>query len=68
MMIMQFAQRNRIVMFMDLHGHSRKKNIFIYGCHDPLNPLQSKEFPFLLSKINPHFSFRDCCFAVQEAK
>jgi hypothetical protein len=53
---------------MDMHGHSRKKNIFIYGCHDPNNPLSSKEFPFILSKINPHFSFRDCNFAVQEAK
>ena len=21
-------------MFVDFHGHSRKKNVFIYGCHD----------------------------------
>jgi hypothetical protein len=29
-------------MFCDLHGHSMKKNAFIYGCHDSQNPKKGK--------------------------
>jgi cytosolic carboxypeptidase protein 2/3 len=31
-MIFSFQQTNNLVLFCDLHGHSAKKNIFIYGC------------------------------------
>jgi hypothetical protein len=27
-------------MFIDLHGHSRQKNVFFYGC-PPKNPVNS---------------------------
>lgn len=30
-LIRSFAKEREIVMFCDLHGHSRKKNIFMYG-------------------------------------
>jgi hypothetical protein len=33
-MIMSFARDQNLVLFMDFHGHSKKKNMFIYGCHD----------------------------------
>ena len=42
----------RIEMFLDLHGHSTKKNVFAYGCHDIKNPIASREFPYLLSKLS----------------
>lgn len=29
-------------MFLDLHGHSTKKNVFAYGCHDVKNPVSSR--------------------------
>lgn len=32
----------RIQMFLDLHGHSTKKNVFAYGCHDVKNPIASR--------------------------
>ena len=40
----------RIEMFLDIHGHSKKKNVFAYGCHDFREPYASREFPYLLSK------------------
>lgn len=33
-MIYNFASSTKLSLFCDLHGHSMKKNIFIYGCHD----------------------------------
>lgn len=33
-MIYNFASDTKLALFCDLHGHSVKKNIFIYGCHD----------------------------------
>ena len=29
------AATKKIAMFCDFHGHSRKKNIFMYGCCNP---------------------------------
>jgi hypothetical protein len=33
-MIKDFAFSHELELYIDLHGHSRKKNIFAYGCHD----------------------------------
>ena len=60
--ITEFAAKTKIVLFCDLHGHSRKKNIFMYGCHDREQPYASRELPFLLSRLNSAFSFQDCNF------
>jgi hypothetical protein len=48
--ILQYQKR--IEMFIDLHAHSKKKNVFAYGCHDNSNPFSTREFPFLLSKLS----------------
>lgn len=37
-LIVNYARSDRLAMFCDLHGHSKKKNIFAYGCHDRSNP------------------------------
>ena len=31
-MIRRLTEDRELVMFCDFHGHSRKKNIFMYGC------------------------------------
>jgi len=31
-MIYEFGRRQQLELICDLHGHSRKKNIFMYGC------------------------------------
>lgn len=56
-------------MIVDLHGHSRKKDVFFYGCEDKNNPDPSaREFPYLLSKISPYFNYNKSCFKVQTSK
>jgi len=50
-------------MYCDLHGHSRNKNVFIYGNNNPQEPIQTRLFPFLLSKLCDFFSFEDCRFS-----
>ncbi len=49
-------EEKEIVMYCDLHGHSRKQNMFIYGCENkgnPLKRLRERIFPVMLSKNAP---------------
>ena len=61
-----------MVVYCDLHGHSKKHNVFIYGCDDLADPalrLRARVFPFMLSKNAPSkFSYRDSKFGVQKSK
>jgi hypothetical protein len=63
------ASRN-IFMFVDIHGHSRKKNIFMYGCHNKNTDKRNTEklFPLVYSKTHHSFSFDDCNFNIQKDK
>ena len=31
-LIKQTNKEKKVVMYIDMHGHSRKKNVFFYGC------------------------------------
>ena len=62
------AQERELTLFCDLHGHSRRKNIFMYGCNNPALPQETREFPFLLDKICPYFLFSYSKFGVQKSK
>ena len=45
-----------LVLYCDFHGHSRKQNVFIYGCenkHLPNERLKERIFPAMLSKNDP---------------
>jgi hypothetical protein len=46
-----FAKERECALYCDLHGHSRKKNIFMYGNIMEENDEASRIFPFLMSKI-----------------
>ena len=71
-MVKQFCQEREVVMFCDLHGHSRKHNVFIYGCdavEDPSLRFKSRVFPRMLSKNAPDmFSYSTSRFVVQRSK
>lgn len=56
-------------MFIDLHGHSRQKNVFFYGCcPDSSQNMRAKEFPYLMSKLHPAYRYDHCCYKVQKDK
>eukprot|EP00931_Biecheleriopsis_adriatica_P028171 TRINITY_DN16842_c0_g1_i3.p1 TRINITY_DN16842_c0_g1~~TRINITY_DN16842_c0_g1_i3.p1 ORF type:complete len:957 (+),score=230.46 TRINITY_DN16842_c0_g1_i3:73-2943(+) len=55
------------ILFVDIHGHSRKKNVFMYG-NSENNGLREKIFPGLLCRSSDCFSFDDCCFKIQKSK
>lgn len=71
-MMREFGMERDIVMFVDFHGHSRKKNIFMYGCTNLKNRrerLEVKIFPKLVSAMaKNHFSFTDCSFNLSASK
>jgi hypothetical protein len=43
-------------MLVDLHGHSRKKGVFLYGCEvEKSFDSKVREFPYLMSKISSYY-------------
>lgn len=58
-----------IVLYVDIHGHSRKKNVFMYGnCNNEAGGLREKVFPRLICRSSDCFCFDDCCFKMQKSK
>ncbi|XP_049749303.1 cytosolic carboxypeptidase 3 isoform X4 [Elephas maximus indicus] len=72
-MIRRLMEKREVILYCDLHGHSRKENIFMYGCDGSDRSkalyLQQRIFPLMLSKNCPDkFSFSACKFNVQKSK
>ncbi|XP_075894141.1 cytosolic carboxypeptidase 2 isoform X2 [Nelusetta ayraudi] len=61
-----------VVLYCDFHGHSRKNNVFMYGCNtagDAALKLRERVFPLMMSKnASNKFSFKSCKFRVQKSK
>lgn len=66
-MIKKFCEDRDVILCVDMHGHSRKKNIFMYG-NTGRTRIREKVFPRLLDKISDIFSFSDCNWTMQKAK
>ncbi|NXT00119.1 CBPC2 carboxypeptidase, partial [Jacana jacana] len=72
-MVERVLAEREVVLYCDFHGHSRKNNVFMYGCDGGragagLRLLQ-RVFPLMLSKNAPDkFSFPSCKFKVQKSK
>ncbi|KAM5205147.1 cytosolic carboxypeptidase 3 [Hipposideros larvatus] len=72
-MIRRLMEKREVILYCDFHGHSKKENIFMYGCggSDGCKALylQQRIFPLMLSKNCPDkFSFPACKFKVQRSK
>ncbi|XP_076751692.1 cytosolic carboxypeptidase 1 isoform X2 [Xylocopa sonorina] len=72
------AQRPPYV-FVDYHGHSRRKNVFLFGCSrsgswsaadraKPDQPAQYLMLPHLMQRISPAFALPLCSFKVERNK
>ncbi|XP_031409262.1 cytosolic carboxypeptidase 2 [Meleagris gallopavo] len=72
-MVERLLVEREVVLYCDFHGHSRKNNVFMYGCDGSRDGsetrLQERIFPLMLSKNAPDkFSFSSCKFKVQKSK
>ncbi|XP_063679961.1 cytosolic carboxypeptidase 1-like isoform X2 [Bolinopsis microptera] len=63
------ALGKRPVLYCDFHGHSRKKNVFMYGnITQPADNATVKLLPTILDIHAPAFSFSNCCFTVEKSR
>ncbi|KAM4710064.1 cytosolic carboxypeptidase 1 [Discoglossus pictus] len=77
------AIRRVPLVYCDYHGHSRKKNVFMYGCSiketvwhtnastascDMIEDSGYRTLPKVLSQIAPAFSMNSCSFVVEKSK
>lgn len=67
-MVLQFAKERELSLFCDFHGHSRRKNIFMYGCNNANSPEENRIFPFILGAICPFFIYSNSRFGNQKSK
>jgi murein tripeptide amidase MpaA len=65
-MMKKTLESRDIFFYCDFHGHSRAKNIFIYGCNNTHKDKKLKEriFPLMFSKKCDYFNFDNCSFSV----
>nr|XP_060618077.1 cytosolic carboxypeptidase 1 isoform X1 [Anolis sagrei ordinatus]XP_060618078.1 cytosolic carboxypeptidase 1 isoform X1 [Anolis sagrei ordinatus]XP_060618079.1 cytosolic carboxypeptidase 1 isoform X1 [Anolis sagrei ordinatus]XP_060618080.1 cytosolic carboxypeptidase 1 isoform X1 [Anolis sagrei ordinatus]XP_060618081.1 cytosolic carboxypeptidase 1 isoform X1 [Anolis sagrei ordinatus] len=69
------------LVFCDYHGHSRKKNVFMYGCSiketmwhtsaascELVEDLGYRTLPKILSQTAPAFCMSSCSFVVEKSK
>ncbi|XP_073901621.1 cytosolic carboxypeptidase 2 isoform X4 [Castor canadensis] len=66
-MIKRLLEEREVLLYCDFHGHSRKNNIFLYGCNnnDHKHWLHERVFPLMLSKNAPD-KFTQCLKELKE--
>ena len=64
-MIKRMKEERELLIYCDFHGHSRKKNCFMYGCGKD-NSKKEQVFPALVRTNCNTFAFKDCCFLIQK--
>ncbi|XP_076162473.1 cytosolic carboxypeptidase 2 [Ptiloglossa arizonensis] len=73
LMIRRLLEECGVAIYCDLHAHSRKQNIFVYGCESKRTTTQTKlseqVFPLMLHKnAADKFSFENCKFHLEKGK
>ncbi|KAG1681956.1 Cytosolic carboxypeptidase 2 [Nymphon striatum] len=71
-LIRRLMADHEVIMYCDLHGHSRKHNVFVYGCENKKNPSKryhEQLFPLIFQHTaQNHFSYNSCKFKVLKNK
>jgi len=62
-----------VLLYCDVHGHSRRKNSFVYGCNRAANGgfnswTKVRLFPRILARDNHIFDLESCKFKVERGK
>lgn len=58
-----------VTLFCDLHGHFRKKNVFMFGCdHSGKERLMERVFPHLLAQLDDNFSSQGSSYKILKSK
>ncbi|XP_017783934.1 PREDICTED: cytosolic carboxypeptidase 2-like [Nicrophorus vespilloides] len=72
LMIRRLIEECGVAMYCDLHAHSRKHNIFMFGCECRKGvdrKLHEQVFPLMLHKnAADKFCFENCKFKIQKCK
>lgn len=68
-MLRKTQESRDILYYCDFHGHSRCKNLFMYGCSNVRHDrLKERVFPLLFHNNCELFSFNNCSFNVQKQR
>eukprot|EP00347_Sterkiella_histriomuscorum_P002278 403368770 len=72
-MLNNLHKERQILMYCDLHCHSKKKNSFIYGCNTAANGgftswTKVRLLPRILARQTALFNIKDCRFRVDPSK
>jgi hypothetical protein len=70
-LVATLQKRWGVLMYLDLHGHSARKNTFLFGPDYSLSHpeyLRSRLLARLIEKANPCFRFYSCSFNISQRK
>jgi hypothetical protein len=74
-LIQAFSEEREVIFYCDMHGHSMKRNVFMYACYSKSQEIESKQanvliklIPFLFSERNKLFSFKESRFRLERSK
>jgi hypothetical protein len=62
-MMRKTIESREIYLYCDFHGHSRARNLFIYGCSKD-KKMKERIFPMLYAKKCENFNYENCSFAI----
>jgi hypothetical protein len=67
------TEKRQIWIYCDIHGHSKKKNSFFYGCNTAANGgflswTIVRLLPRIFAQKTHMFNFKDCRFKVEPYK
>lgn len=74
-LIQAFSEEREVIFYCDIHGHSMKKNVFMYACYSKGLEIENRQtnvliklIPFLFAEKNKLFSFKDSHFRIEKSK
>ena len=74
-LLQSFTEENEVLMYCDMHGHSIKKDVFMYGCcnyskdcDDMKKNIFIRLIPYLFSQKTNIFSYKNSKFRIEKNK